>query len=61
MAEKQKMDAGHLVGMDVMSLTEIGSFGEDELNEVHGNIEAFDDVTDEPLVPRSSWRPAPRS
>ena len=45
------MDASNLVGMDVMSLTEIGSFGEDELHEVHGNIEAFNDVTDEPLDP----------
>ena len=41
-----------MVGMDAMSLAEIGSFGEDELHEVHGNIEAFDDVTDEPLVPK---------
>ena len=37
--------------MDVMSLTEIGSFGKDELHEVHNAIEALD-VTDEPLAPK---------
>ena len=38
------MDAGNLVGMDVMSLAEIGSFGKDELHKSHGNVEVFDDV-----------------
>ena len=51
-AHHKKMDAGNLVGMDVMPLVEIGSFGEDELHELHGNVEAFDDVTDEPLIPK---------
>ena len=51
-AWQTNMDAGNLVGMDVMSLTEIRSFGEDELHEVHCNIEAFGDVMDEPLVPK---------
>ena len=38
--------------MDVMSLAEIGSFGKDEVHESHGNVEAFDDVTNEPLIPK---------
>ena len=51
-AWQTNIDAEHLVGMDLMSLTETGSSGEDALHQVHGNFEAFDDVTDEPLVPK---------
>ena len=46
------MDAGNFVGMDVMLLTEIGSSGKDELHEKYGNIETFDDVTNQPLLPK---------
>ena len=33
-----------------MLTAEINSFGEDEFHESHGMIEAFDGVTDEPLI-----------
>jgi hypothetical protein len=46
------MDAGNLVGMDTMTMAELNMFGQDELHETHGTVEAFDDVTDEPLIPK---------
>ena len=46
------IDAGNLVGMDMMTTAEINSFGQDELHESHGMVEAFDDITNEPLIPK---------
>ena len=46
------IDAGNLVGMDMMTTAEINLFGQDELHESHGMVEAFDDVTNEPLIPK---------
>ena len=46
------MDAGNMVGMDVMGLSEINSFGKDELHETHDHMKVFDDVTNEPLLPK---------
>ena len=48
---QKKMDAGNLVMLDVMSLAEINEFGNDELHEVPNEMVAFDNVTQEPLVP----------
>ena len=44
-AHQKMMGAGNLVGMDVMTTAKVNSFGQDELHESHGMIEAFDDFT----------------
>ena len=51
-ASQKKIDSCNLVMLDVMSLAEINDFGSDELHEVHSDMEAFDDVTNEPLLPK---------
>ena len=38
--------------LDVMSLAEISGLGADDVHEYHGNLEAFDDVTIEPVQPK---------
>ena len=50
-AWQKKMDAKNLVAMDVMSVGEMFEIGKDDLHECHGDAEAFDDVTNEPLRP----------
>ena len=50
-AWQKKMDAKNLVAMDVMSVGELFDMGKDDLHECHGDAEAFDDVTNEPLRP----------
>ena len=40
-----------MVRMDVMGLSEINSFGKDELPETHVDMEAYDDISGEPLDP----------
>ena len=45
------MDSKNLVAMDVMSMGELNDIGKDDLHEYHGGAEAFDDVTNEPLLP----------
>ena len=37
--------------LDVMSITELNEMGADDLHENSGNMEAFDDVTNESLIP----------
>ena len=51
-AAQKKADSCNLVMMDVMTLAEIHDLGSDMLHENHEDMEAFDDVTNEPLVPK---------
>ena len=50
-ASQKKMDSRNLVMLDVMTIEEINQLGADDLHESHGDMEAFDDVTNEALVP----------
>ena len=51
-AAQKKADAGNLVLLDVMSFAEMNDFGKDGLHDESLNVEAFDDVTNEPLNPK---------
>ena len=48
---QKKMDCRNLVMLDVMSVEEMGELKADMLHE-QGEMEAFDDVSNEPLVPQ---------
>ena len=51
-AAQKIMDSRNLVMLDVMSIAEINKLGADDLHEAHSDMEAFDDVTNEALMPK---------
>ena len=48
-AAQNKIDSRNLVAMDVMSLAEINDVGVDDFHEKPEDMEALDDVSNEPL------------